>query len=91
MRIHQRGIQHCDFESYNMVVDNADNPTRIIVVDFDQAELHECGRKLDIILYHFAPDRVKFNCRELYDVTIQLDVWTDSVLFLHRTHKVCSS
>lgn len=68
-----------------MVVDNPDNPTRIMVVDFDQARLHECGRRLNIVLYHFPPDRVEFNCRELYDVTIQLDIWTDGVLYLHLT------
>lgn len=95
MYIHKNGVEHGDFSPGNMVVDNDENPTRVVIIDFDRARLHHCERKLDIHLYQFPPSWDKFNCRELYAIALELDIWTPSMSFLltaeyHVSHEPSS-
>lgn len=77
--IHKCGVRHGDFSSGNMVVDDAENPTRVVIIDFDNAELHHCERKLDINIYQFAPPSIEFGCSELYAIALELEIWTPSM------------
>lgn len=76
MAIHERGVQHNDFQARNMVVDNRKNPRRLVVIDFEHATHHDCQRKFDIALYDHPPSLEEFGCDELYKVTEFSEVWT---------------
>lgn len=76
MAIHERGVQHNDFQARNMVVDDLKHPQRLVIIDFEYATHHDCQRKLDIALYNYPPNLEKFGCDELYKVAEFSEVWT---------------
>ncbi|KAJ3556367.1 hypothetical protein NM688_g2067 [Phlebia brevispora] len=78
MAIHKRGVQHNDFHPRNLIIDNFEKPTRLVVVDFEHATQHECRRELDLDLYTLPPFMCEFNCNELWDAADNTLVWTPS-------------
>ena len=76
MAIHERGLQHNDFQVDNLVIDDAEKPPRIFVIDFDGATLHKCARKKPIKLYALPADPVEFDCDELWKVAEEIAIWT---------------
>ncbi|KAJ3532863.1 hypothetical protein NM688_g7360 [Phlebia brevispora] len=82
MAIHERGVRHNDFDPRNVVVDNIENPTRLVVIDFEHATDHECRRGLDLKLYTLPPPFYEFNCDELYDAAVDTAVWTPDSVYI---------
>lgn len=88
MAIHDRGLQHNDFSLRNIAVDNAEEPKRLVILDFEDAKPHECHRQ-NITLYTFPPDVHEFGCDELSTAARALEVWTPcTYLHQHATFEV---
>lgn len=83
MSLHARDVRHNDFHPRNIIVDDLDEPTRIVVVDFERATDHICERGCDLALYWYPPPEHEFNCEELYRIAVALEIWTPrTVIFL---------
>ncbi|KAJ3534832.1 hypothetical protein NM688_g7072 [Phlebia brevispora] len=79
MCIHKCGVQHGDFDTSNIVVDDAKNPKRHMIIDFDNATYHQCQRSGEVFLYEIGPPAfADFKCSELWWVGQELDIWTPS-------------
>ncbi|KAJ3559585.1 hypothetical protein NM688_g249 [Phlebia brevispora] len=85
MAIHSRGLQHNDFRPGNIVVDDLQSPTRLVLIDFEHATPHECQRKIDIALFQYPPPYMEFGCRELHRAARETCVWTPADVELFGT------
>ncbi|ETW75425.1 hypothetical protein HETIRDRAFT_331650 [Heterobasidion irregulare TC 32-1] len=80
-QIHRAGIRHHGFAKYN-VLDNSRVP---IVIGFEDATEEVCQYKMEIIVDAFTPHPPDFNCKELFDVCQELEIWKPSlVLYGHQ-------
>ena len=79
MAIHKRNIQLNDWGSMNVVVDNLENPKRLVVIDFQDATDHVCKRQHDVALYCLPPWQETFGCDELYNMAKRMEIWTPSI------------
>ncbi|KAA1473264.1 hypothetical protein DENSPDRAFT_266528 [Dentipellis sp. KUC8613] len=95
--IHNAGVRHFDIRNRN-VLDNGGLPT---VIDFGEAEDHECEREMDIIENIAAPMDSEFGCDELYQLCIDLRIWKPAMFkyirssrpasFLYRPYKLAET
>ena len=74
--IHNHGIQHNDFSPRNVLVSGPEANARVSIIDFEHATDHACERRLGIKMYAYPPDRVDFNCDELFSIALDCDIWT---------------
>ena len=70
-QIHRAGIRHNGFAEYN-VLDHSGVP---IVIGFEDATEEVCQCKMEIIVDAFTPHPPDFNCKELFDVCQELEIW----------------
>ena len=74
VELHRRGVCHNDFTPDNVVVDDDGFPR---IIDFGEGGLHDCkvGDRL-FKLYQDEPSRVETGCSELYESSMEMDLWT---------------
>ncbi|KAJ3543260.1 hypothetical protein NM688_g5880 [Phlebia brevispora] len=79
MCIHKCGVVHGDFDVSNIVVDDAKNPKRHMIIDFDHASRHQCERIGEVCVFELGPPAFdEFKCGELWWVGQELEIWTPS-------------
>ncbi|OBZ74459.1 hypothetical protein A0H81_05251 [Grifola frondosa] len=82
LAIHCTGVEHCDFDERNIVVDENNKP---FIIDFDSSKRHHCGLAMRIKFGAKKPERHEIGCDELYDAAQMAEVWTPRlVLYIHR-------
>ncbi|TFY71221.1 hypothetical protein EVG20_g1789 [Dentipellis fragilis] len=69
--IHDAGVRHFDIRNRN-VLDNKGFP---MVIDFGEAEDHECECTMEIVENIPAPFDSQFGCDELHQLCIDLRIW----------------
>ncbi|KAA1473263.1 hypothetical protein DENSPDRAFT_266491 [Dentipellis sp. KUC8613] len=69
--IHDAGVRHFDIRNRN-VLNNKGFP---VVIDFEEAEDHECERTMEIVENIPAPFDSQFGCDELHQLCIDLRLW----------------
>ncbi|RPD55435.1 hypothetical protein L226DRAFT_224329 [Lentinus tigrinus ALCF2SS1-7] len=83
-RIHKAGVVHQDLVERNIVVqtriENERRVPKVMIVDFGNSDDHVCPIEDDkIATYAPIPDRLVFNCSELYEVCMNLaETWRPS-------------
>ncbi|KAF8156526.1 hypothetical protein B0H34DRAFT_465047 [Crassisporium funariophilum] len=85
-KLHVSGFAHHDVDGRN-IVKNQDG--KFILVDLEHSRPHKCGVWLHVLIGDFAPSRLDFGCRELYDLAIELDFWLPS-MYYHVIRLLCS-
>ena len=70
-QIHRAGIRYNDFAEYNVLNRNGVP----IIIDFEDATEEVCQCKMEIIEDAFTPHPPDFNCKELFDVCQELEIW----------------
>ena len=70
-QIHRAGIRCNDFAEYNVLNRNGVP----IIIDFEDATEEVCQCKMEIIEDAFTPHPPDFNCKELFDVCQELEIW----------------
>lgn len=79
--VHRAGVEHGDFHDndFRHVIVSPRNPLAIRIIDFDDADPHDCQAK-PIEIWGYEPPPESFGCRELYDVCYAIGAWTPSAL-----------
>lgn len=75
--LHRAGIQHNDLKG-SSVLFNANDPFGNygpFITDFAQASKHTCGIRLPVVEGAIAPTRTDFGCDELWNLTLDLQLW----------------
>ena len=74
VELHRRGVCHGDFITDNVVVDDTGFPR---VIDFGEGGLHDCkvGDRV-FKLYQDEPSSAEIGCAELYESSMDMDLWT---------------
>lgn len=70
--IHDAGVQHNHLDEYNVVINERGRP---FIIDFEHAEEHACGRKMDIVVNALRPAPSQFGCTELWNVIDDMGLW----------------
>ncbi|KAA1475484.1 hypothetical protein DENSPDRAFT_427500 [Dentipellis sp. KUC8613] len=84
-QIHKAGVRHCDLSESNVVI-RPDMHTACII-DFDNASVHKCKRRLKMGVRHYTPSKDIFGCDELFDLGEAMEIWTPC---MYRTSsRVC--
>jgi hypothetical protein len=64
---------HGDVAERNVLIQGED----IRIIDFDDAEEHECGCNIDMVVPGRAPPpRETFGCDELWQTCMLMQIWT---------------
>ncbi|KAI0066619.1 hypothetical protein BV25DRAFT_1912671 [Artomyces pyxidatus] len=74
--IHRAGVAHCDVAERNILVKNG----RPVVIDFGEAEEEECQCTMDMVPGDYRPHEADFDCDELYELGMSLDIWQPSTI-----------
>ncbi|KAF8057388.1 hypothetical protein FPV67DRAFT_1430053 [Lyophyllum atratum] len=70
--LHGRGFAHLDVDGHNIV---KDQDGRFVLIDLAHSRPHKCEARLQVLIGDFAPPKLEFGCRELYDLARELDFW----------------
>jgi tRNA A-37 threonylcarbamoyl transferase component Bud32 len=75
--LHRAGIQHNNVKG-SSVLFNVNGPFGHhgpYIIDFAQATKHDCGVRLAVVEGAVAPTRIEFGCDELWNLTLDLELW----------------
>ncbi|GBE89710.1 hypothetical protein SCP_1700340 [Sparassis crispa] len=79
-QIHDKGVEHGNFSEENIVIDVEGRP---FLIDFSEAEKHECEATMPITIDDIQPMLKDFGCRELFNAAVLAEVWLPGkILFM---------
>lgn len=89
IKIDVHGVQHNDFSARNVLASGPEEDARVSIIDFEDATSHVCERNLRIKMHTYPPNRVDFNCDELFNIAPDYYVWTPRTYTIEpRIHRV---
>jgi len=72
-RLHSEAhLEHGDLHPGNILHISND---KVMFIDFEQAEPHDCGRKMEVVPDDLVPYEHAFGCRELWTTAAELEIW----------------
>ncbi|KAL6298898.1 hypothetical protein BKA93DRAFT_743304, partial [Sparassis latifolia] len=82
-QIHDKGVEHGNFSEENIVIDVEGRP---FLIDFSEAEKHECEATMPITIDDIQPMLKDFGCRELFNAAVLAEVWLPGTSSFHNLH-----
>ena len=76
MKIHKRRVQHNDLTTSNVIVRGTGDDAEVRIIDFDEAEEHDCYMRQNVRLFAYRPSLEAVGCHEVYYFCRYARLWT---------------